>query len=182
VSRCFVRTFWKPIQRVLNIPSTGAAKNIKKRDEKEKAFYGWAKRERVLFIAGHTHRAIFGSRSKIDKLRGEVEHLVRQASLLPPERRKTGESNIQKKKAALRAYIEREFGGAPETRFETTGESSPCYFNDGCCSYDDGMTAMEIDNGRIRLVKWDRNSRKRTVYEEAVLRELFARIGNPKPT
>lgn len=28
------------------------------------------------------------------------------------------------------------------------------YFNDGCCVYSDGITCLEIDNGKIRLVKW----------------------------
>lgn len=181
VSRFVVRAVWKPVQRIFKIPSTGAAKNIKKRDEKEKAFYRWAKQEKVLFIAGHTHRAIFGSRSKIDRLRAEVEEMNRQAALMPPEQHQASMNRIHEKEAALQAYIEREFDRAPETRFEITGDASPCYFNDGCCSYDDGMTAMEIEKGRIRLVKWDRNSKVRTVYEEAGLRELFARIGNPKP-
>ena len=31
----------------------------------------------------------------------------------------------------------------------------PCYFNTGCCSFGDGdVTALEIADGEIRLVRW----------------------------
>ncbi len=41
-----------------------------------------------------------------------------------------------------------------------------CYFNTGCCSFDDGdCTGLEIAEGKTRLVRWpddDGNPKKKT--------------------
>ena len=45
----------------------------------------------------------------------------------------------------------------------------PSYFNSGCCCYNDGdITGIEIDSGKISLVKWhlQNNFSQRTVLEE----------------
>ncbi len=52
----------------------------------------------------------------------------------------------------------------------------PCYFNTGCCCFDDGdVTGIEIADGSIRLVKWcdDGPVTKRKVLEEIPLSELI---------
>jgi hypothetical protein len=36
---------------------------------------------------------------------------------------------------------------------ERAGEPLPCYFNTGCALYTDGITAIEISDREIRLVK-----------------------------
>ena len=36
----------------------------------------------------------------------------------------------------------------------------PCYFNTGCGLYSNGITAIEIDDDNIRLVKWHRDETK----------------------
>ena len=52
--------------------------------------------------------------------------------------------------AAEQTWIDREIGG----RVELPGEK-PCYFNTGCCSFSDGsITAIEMADGEIRLVRW----------------------------
>lgn len=51
----------------------------------------------------------------------------------------------------------------------------PCYFNSGCCCYNDGdITGIEIADGKISLIKWhwDNNTSKRSVLEEKELVEL----------
>ncbi len=178
VGRFFVRNVWKPFQRVFHVPSTGAAENIEKRGKKEQEYYNWAKGEKLLFIAGHTHRAMFGSLSKVDRIRMEIEKLIRDSAVLPAEsgQYKANIEKIKQRKDDLQSYIKKEFGKEQEPIFEPSGVSSPCYFNDGCCSYDNGVTAIEIDSGVIRLVKWDRESSTPAVYEESNLRELFIKI------
>ena len=32
---------------------------------------------------------------------------------------------------------------------------APAYFNCGCCVYTNGITAIEVDRGTVRLVKWE---------------------------
>ena len=180
LSRVIVRTLWKPAQRFLGFKNTGAAKNIKKRSKKEQMYYRWAKGKGLLFIAGHTHRAVFSSRSKIDRLRIEIEKLVQVTSTLSKgsQRYAANMKKIRKTKAELQSYIKREFGKKKVRSFDDTGIFSPCYFNDGCCSYNNGLTALELDSGMIRLVKWDRGVKKNKpeIYEVDKLRKLFIQI------
>jgi UDP-2,3-diacylglucosamine pyrophosphatase LpxH len=180
VSRIIVRTVWKLGQRSLGLKNTGAAHNIKKRSKKEQMYYRWAKEKGLLFIAGHTHRAMFSSLSKIDRLKREIEDLIQRASTLSKtsKRYESTMKKIKKKKAELQSRIQWEFGRKAVSSFDETDIFSPCYFNDGCCCYDNGITAMELDGGMIRLVKWDRVGKKNKpeVYEEDKLREIFIQI------
>ena len=185
VGRFFVRKFWKPLQRLFFIRNTGAARNIKKRNMKEQMYYQWAKNKGLLFIAGHTHRAMFGSLSKIDRLRMELDDYISKASKFNKTTKtyKNIIKDINKKKNELQARIKKEFKNKTVPIFEETGIFSPCYFNDGCCCYTDGITAIELDKGSIRLVKWDRKGKPGdpAVYEQEDLRDVFIRIQIAKP-
>jgi len=180
LSRVIVRTIWKPGQRFLGFKNTGAAKNIKKRSKKEQMYYRWAKAKGLLFVAGHTHRAMFSSLSKIDRLKQEIEDLIQLAStsFKTSKRYESAMKEIKKKKAELQSYIKWEFGKKVVSSFDETGIFSPCYFNDGCCCYNNGFTALELDSGMIRLVKWDRGGAKPkpNIYEEDKLKKLFIQI------
>lgn len=60
------------------------------------------------------------------------------------------------------------------------GDVKPCYFNTGCCCYDDGdITGIEISEGEIRLVKWTGKKDKisRVVLERATLEKICAALG-----
>lgn len=93
-SRFLVRYLWKPLESLgINDP-TSTAKNYKKKDAVEKKLTEWAKRERNILIAGHTHRPSFP-----------------------------------------------DIGEAP-------------YFNDGSCIHPRCITAIEIIQDSIILVKW----------------------------
>lgn len=66
---------------------------------------------------------------------------------------------------------------------DTTGKKfggvKPCYFNTGCCCYDDGdITGIEISDGEIRLVKWTakKGTSERVVLEHAGLANLASSI------
>jgi hypothetical protein len=55
-------------------------------------------------------------------------------------------------------------------------EMKPTYFNSGCCCFSDGdITGIEIEDGYIRLIKWEKENGKsqRCVLEEKSLKELF---------
>ncbi len=53
----------------------------------------------------------------------------------------------------------------------------PCYFNDGCGLYTDGITAIEIENDDIRLVQWSRSvGNARKVFQKASLEKVLAKI------
>jgi hypothetical protein len=55
-------------------------------------------------------------------------------------------------------------------------KTSPCYFNTGCCRFEDGdITGIELDAGQIRLIKWGEEDGKiaRKELEAAGLSEIF---------
>jgi predicted phosphodiesterase len=55
----------------------------------------------------------------------------------------------------------------------------PCYFNTGCCCFDDGdITGMEVADGEIRLIKWTakQGTIQRVVLEHANLEKLSAAL------
>jgi hypothetical protein len=55
----------------------------------------------------------------------------------------------------------------------------PCYFNTGCCCFGDGdVTALEIADGEIRLVRWpdDEGRPRPRVLEHADLRAVLRTV------
>jgi UDP-2,3-diacylglucosamine pyrophosphatase LpxH len=126
-SRLFNKYFWKPVlQDRLGMKNTlRTAYSTIRGHDRDKSLYAWATRRKMLLIAGHTHRGMFESYSKADRM-------ILKA-------REAGDDGP---------------GGAVETP-RLGADPAPSYFNDGCCIFTDGMTAIEIDAGQIRLVKWE---------------------------
>ncbi|MGQ9617969.1 MAG: metallophosphoesterase [Candidatus Aminicenantia bacterium] len=176
ISRWIVRNIWKPFQRITGIPSNTAAENWKVRDAKEAIFYEWAKERGLLFIAGHTHRAMFESLSKIDRMRIRIEELERRLEEVSEEERIAMEDEIQKLKEKIEKSLLENRDGKKEIRLGKY-ETVPCYFNSGCCLYTNGITAIEMEEGMIRLVKWEGNSQViRKVFEEGNLFKILKNI------
>jgi hypothetical protein len=51
----------------------------------------------------------------------------------------------------------------------------PCYFNSGCCCFDNGgITGIEISDGVLRLIEWKSKGGppERIILEETPLDEL----------
>jgi UDP-2,3-diacylglucosamine pyrophosphatase LpxH len=128
----------------------------------ERIFYAWAKKNKVIIICGHSHRAIFASLSYVDRLEMEKRQLqkevlkVRNTMSGKEKKRKIKKfvkeiDDIQKKISEERAK------GRDIDSTEPGKKPVPCYFNIGCGLYTDGITCIEIDKGEIRLVKWHNN-------------------------
>ena len=83
-------------------------------------------------------------------------------------------SNDEKAVADIESHINHRFEKG-EVLPDFTG-FKPTYFNSGCCCFSDGdITGIEIDNGCIRLIKWEydaANNPKRLVLEEANISKL----------
>ncbi len=177
LSRWIVRNIWKPFQRLTGIPSNSPSQNWKVRDRREETYYKWAKKRKILFIAGHTHRAMFESLSKIDRLRMKLEELERSLEGLSNERKKFVIEEIENINEKIEKSIMENRGGNKEKRLEAE-IPVPCYFNSGCCIYPDGMTGIEIEEGIIRLVKWEKEDGViRKIFEEEELDKILSRIG-----
>jgi len=147
----------------------------------EKIFYQWAKSNKVLIICGHTHRAIFASKSFLETCKDQLIQLKQEI-----RRGGLSTEDIEKRKAEvkeLRLKIRREKRkGRKITSVETGNHPRPNYFNTGCGTYDDGITGIELVDDKIKLVKWHRDPKQpgqapyRKLYEEANLNDVVQQV------
>lgn len=73
ISRFLVRNIWKLLQNVFGFKDpTSPAKNFKTRNIVEDRIFNWAKERNLLVIAGHTHRPMFYSLSKEDRIQNKM--------------------------------------------------------------------------------------------------------------
>lgn len=154
MSRFFVRIFkqLEPAAKWLHLYGHSSATKSQVTEDYEQTFYGWAKKNKVLLICGHSHRAISASRSYAAKLFEKIGDLQKQLKTKPPNAKAIKD---ELDKTAEEWRQERLKGrNIDPTRGDT--RPVPCYFNSGCALYTDGMTCIEIENDEIRLIKWDR--------------------------
>jgi predicted phosphodiesterase len=155
-SKWFVSNIWGPIQGYLRInPNTPAYDNQLK-SEHNSIMYEWtAKQKDLALITGHTHQPVFNS----------LTHLERMFIRLDQARKTNNQSEINQ--------INEEFKAG-----KISGESSArltysknTYFNTGCCCFSDGdLTGIELEDGKIRLIKWKGDNKghaSRIVLEES---------------
>jgi UDP-2,3-diacylglucosamine pyrophosphatase LpxH len=166
ISHPVLHYVWRPFQRVLKIASTTPAQDWSLRERHETAMFDWARQhpDRIVLIAGHTHRPVFWTRVPA------ADHSARIAEL---------EQRLQSAHdPALEAELE--YLVAEQHRSEGLARPfpEPCYFNTGCCSFGDGdVTGIEICEGEIRLVRWpDREGRPRPlILQRMALAEVLRR-------
>ena len=167
VSRLFVRYGWRPLQRRFHIASTSPSRDFQLRAMHDSAMFEWAARrpERLILIAGHTHRPVFGGtqpRPPRDRELAEIERELRAAEAAPEPDRLA----IAQLRAEYELVRTKPFGEPPKEIWP------PCYYNSGCCSFGDGdVTGLEIADGKIRLVRWlddDSGPRAKTLEEDDV--------------
>jgi hypothetical protein len=161
-SKFFVAQIWGPLESYLSInPNTPSCNDMLKTTHNQ-MMYEWSSTQKnLLLITGHTHQPVFESMTHLESLYRKLE-----------EARK---ANNPDRVSAFEAEIE--LHGFAQWKYN---ETKPTYFNSGCCCFDDGdITGIEIDAGKIRLVKWDRKKSSeptRIVLEESLLEDLAKRI------
>lgn len=167
LSRRFVR-IWRYIEpafRWLGLCRNPSATKSQIPKDYEKIFYSWAKQNKVIIICGHSHRAIFASKSYMEMIIARIAEGIKvvaggKADLY--ERvRKLG--TISKDTLQL---VDEWLKNRSISPLEPGAKSWPCYFNTGCALYDDGITAIEIANDEIRLVEWKREVKNGKEIEE----------------
>lgn len=148
---------------------------------REKLYYNWAKDNQVILICGHTHNAIFASRLYYWCLKEQIKQkeLERKRCFKDKIRIWKLSKEIRKHKRDL--HIEERMG-RHYNRLATTGKPLPCYFNTGCAHFRDGITNIEIEGDKIRLIKWKRNNslpleqRREKLWKEESLSELRKKL------
>ena len=164
-----VAAIWTPIQRFLEISINTTSDSYELVDKHNIMMYEWSATQKdLLFISGHTHKPVFASLDHIEKL----NHQLKLAE----------ESNNIELADQIRQELKNrriEYAGK---QFHKT-MTRPSYFNTGCCCFADGdITCIEIEDGAIRLVKWQTEQEKpvRIVLEDAPLSYIFDQVSNSK--
>ena len=180
MSRFFVRLFKlvEPAAKRIGLYGDPSATKSQITQDYERTLYQWAKAHRVILICGHTHRAIFASKSHAERLQERIAALRSEnaAGRALQETVRQNVDEIVELRGRLRDEKKRDRVIVP---VEEEGEPLPCYFNTGCGTYTDGLTALEICDPEIRLVKWNRNAAgpaTRTVYNTGDLDATVAQV------
>ena len=92
-----------------------------------------------------------------------------------------GKKEIERKNTQINKILQRRQGLPPKSLSVYPQLPIPCYFNDGCCGYTNGITCLEIDKGFIRLIKWERSSFERRLLVENNLQFLLNYIKTDRP-
>jgi UDP-2,3-diacylglucosamine pyrophosphatase LpxH len=176
LSKPIVRFLWKPIQNLTGISFNTPSKNWQIRDDHNRAMYQWAsKQDKLILVAGHTHRPVFLSRLHAAKIRNELQEAQKTLAEFP------NTPLIRERVSLLAAELEwvlsqeQQIPG-PEGLNLTP---KPCHFNTGCCCFYDGdITGIEISGGEILLVRWPDNdgAPKPKILERARLTDVFATL------
>ncbi len=160
-SKFFVARIWAPFQAYLRINPNTAAYNNEKKSLHNEIMYEWsAVQKDTLLITGHTHQPVFVSLTHIERLYRELQRAKANNDMALMDQ---VEKEIRKR--------EKEFA-AVAVDYLTM---KPSYFNSGCCCFIDGdITGIEIENGKIRLIKWtlQNETPQRQLLEEISLEEL----------
>ncbi len=143
ISSQAIRFGWRWFQRLTRLTSARAATNHLIRNERAQKLYDWASGTGKLLIAGHTHKSMFGYLPEHNSM---INHLKRLESNLHVNPNPfQAQATIEHLKKAVSKGKRRRHSGA---------DRLPCYFNSGSCVHTNGITAIEIDRGEIRLVRW----------------------------
>lgn len=169
LDRMVVKRFWAPIQRLTGIRTGVPSADHSIRRTHETALYDWARtQENLLLVCGHTHHPVFMSAAWEQAILRDLDDLV-----------ETGAS--EEEVAMKQAHLQWVAAELDEVRSALPEDPRPCYFNTGCCSFNDGsITGIEIESGRIRLVRWSGESGDpiRQVIREGLLADVFGRCGS----
>lgn len=152
VSRSIV-LFLRYIAKPFGIRNFSSAYNSRRKFAIEKSIYEFSNQSKIVSIIGHTHRPLFESLSKVDFLNFRIEELCRAYSTAVSETRTTIERKIVALKNELAAcYTEGKKIGLRSGLYNNL--TIPSVFNSGCAIGKRGITALEIEGSKIRLVYW----------------------------
>ena len=144
----------KYIATPLGFNNYSVAHHSKKKYKIERRVYHYSAFRGIVSIIGHTHRPLFESLSKAERLRIMIENLVREyVNETRQKRIKEIKKTIKSHKKELKK-IYRKHGKEEMRNVYGTHLTIPCLFNSGTVIGKRGITCLEIDHDNIRLVHW----------------------------
>ncbi len=151
----------------LGIKNYSVAYNNRKKFKLEQRYYDFAMQRKILALIGHTHRPLFESRSKIDSLKLEIDQMCRLYAKSGPKIRYELEKRIKDFKEELVKLQKRQKGKYEYASLYNRDPLVPCLFNSGCTIGPSGITALEIEEGEIRLIYWFDSQRSQKYFDMA---------------
>jgi len=169
ISDFAVRYLAKP----LKVKNTSISRDSRQRFKAERRIYRASKKLGIISLCGHTHRPLFESLSKYDSLRWSIEELLREYPSSGEDERARIIQLIGMYQAECGRLNKTELRwGLSKSLYEEKSLLIPCVFNSGCATGKHGMTAIEIEGGRISLVHWAREGSVRPyILEEALMKD-----------
>lgn len=151
LSRRVIRYLWRPFQRFTGASVNTPATSWDLRDRLNQAMYAWSVKEKsLLLVASHTHEPVFKSRSHEAQIKEHLAALEAEAGKVPSREQREEMARLQARLEWVRMKTQESGGQRNGIHFQL-----PCYFNPGCCCYDDGdITGIELAEGQIRLIRW----------------------------
>lgn len=160
----------------LGIRNYSVSHSSRKQYKIEKRAYHYSAYRRVVSVIGHTHRPLFESLHKVERLKYKIEQLCREFAQGTKKNAESIKEAIQVYKSDLKKFYKENEDTNFQNYVYNTIFPIPCLFNSGCVIGKRGITCLEIENGQIRLVHWfdEKTSKKylkQTGYEPVRLAE-----------
>ncbi|MFH2115859.1 MAG: metallophosphoesterase family protein [Spirochaetota bacterium] len=157
----------KYVVRTVGLRSMNVSKNSRRKFKIERRLYRFCQDYKRVAIIGHTHRPLFESMSKYDFLRFSIEGLCRDYPLADEARRGEIAATLADYKEEFGRLKRREKRRAASAMLYGSDIIMPCLFNAGCAVGRKGITAIEIEDGKIELVYWfEHGKMRRYLYRE----------------
>jgi len=165
-------TIWRIVERLFTFKDPSTVTQLPQK--KDEIYAGWAKDRQKILICGHTHVPVWSGKSMYDWAGREVDDIPRRLKARRAVTRadQNQAQELRSRRAWLeskRRYVERELkkqnkrSGAKGAarRAAAPVALSPYYFNSGGGLYGDGITNLEIEGTKLRLVYWPRKTQER---------------------
>lgn len=165
----------KYLANPLGIKSYSVSHDSKKQYNIEKRVYHYSTYNKLVSIIGHTHRPLFESLHKVERLKFKIEQLCREYATGMHAGEKLIKESIKAYKKELESYYKENQDHDYHNYVYNTIFSIPCLFNSGTVIGKRGMTCLEIENGNISLVHWfDKNISKKYLKQSGYEPEPLA--------
>ena len=138
----------------LGIKSYSVSHSSRKQYTIEKRAYGFSSYNKIVSVIGHTHRPLFESLHKVERLKYKIEQLCRDYAKSTISGLEVIRKEIREHKRELKQYYKENKDHNFKSYVYNTLFHIPCVFNSGCVVGKRGMTCLEIEGDKIRLVHW----------------------------
>jgi predicted phosphodiesterase len=153
------------VVHTLGIRNRSPSKDSGRRYRIERRIYDFSRGSGIVSVIGHTHRPLFESLSKYDRLRYEIERLCAEYGGADDPRKAAIAETVSLYKEEFRRLGRKDRRNKRSPGLYGRDLLLPCLFNSGCAVGKKGVTAIEIEEERIALAYWFEEGKERRYLE-----------------